>query len=352
MLHGRSLLVRQFVARKVVFGIVLLLLACNLAGIAAGQSPAPAPEAKADSNRKPLSSFREDWTTPGLSTSQMHVSEILGPMLDTAHEGYTVELLRLTWRPGDPVDVYVLRPVGSRKPPVILNLYGYPTDTDPYKLEGIQKEFVKGGFAAVGFVSALTGQRYHDKPLKEWFLSELQQSLATSAHDVQILIDYLTKRGDLDASRIGMFGNGSGGTIAILASVADPRIKVLDVFDPWADWPTWLATSTFVPADERADYVKPEFLKKVACLETLDWLPKIQAKKFRLQQPAFDTDTPNAVKEKVRATAPAGTVFVQYKSMEEFKAAFPYSSNLEWMKRELVALPDSGATEEASTPKH
>ena len=58
------------------------------------------------------------------------------------------------------------------------------------------------------------------------------------------------------------------------ASAVDPRIKVLEALDPWGDWPTWLATSPFVPADERAEYVKPEFLKKVSTLEPVDWLPR------------------------------------------------------------------------------
>jgi len=140
-----------------------------------------------------------------------------------------------------------------------------------------------------------------------------------------------------------MFGQGSGATIAILASAADPRIKVLDVLDPWGDWPNWLATSPFVPQDERQDYVKPEFLKKAAVLETVEWLPKIQAKKFRFQQLLFETDTPKAVKEKLRAAAPAGTAIVLYKTLEEFKVAFPHSTNLEWMEHELRSLPEPGA---------
>jgi len=110
-----------------------------------------------------------------------------------------------------------------------------------------QKALTKDGFAAVGFVSALTGHRYHDRPWREWFLSELQENLAKTAHDVQMVLDYLESRSDLDMSRVGMFGQGSGASIAILASAADPRIKVLDVLDPWGDWPTWITTSPLYP---------------------------------------------------------------------------------------------------------
>jgi hypothetical protein len=323
---------------------VLLFLFFVPLGIA--QEPVPAPLADPADQR--FRRVTEDWTTPALSTSHLlPVAPLVGAIDDT-HPGYTVQLLQLQWRWGDPVDVYVIKPVGVKNPPVILNLYGYPADTDPYKNELFQKALTKNGFAAVGFVSALTGHRYHDRPMKEWFLSELQECLATSAHDVQMVLNYLASRGDLDMTRVGMFGQGSGATIAILASAADPRIKVLDVLDPWGDWPTWTATSPFVPQNERADYVKPEFLKKAAALETLDWLPKIQAKKFRLQQLLVERDTPTPIKEKIRAAVPAGTSLVLYKTLDEFKAAFPYSTNLDWMEHELQSLPEPATATAAS----
>jgi len=302
---------------------------------------APAPIADPSDQR--FEGVTEDWTTPALSGSHlMPVPPLF--MVDDSHPGYIVQLVHLQWRFNDPLDVYVIKPTDVKNPPVILNAYGYPTDLDPYRNETFQKALIKDGFAAVGFVSALTGHRYHDRPMKEWFLSELQESLGISAHDVQMVLNYLAARGDLDMNRVGMFGQGSGATIAILASAVDPRIKVLDVLDPWGDWPTWIATSPFVPEDERPDYLKPEYLKRAATMETLDWLPKIQAKKFRLQQNIFETDTPKPVKEKLRAAAPAGTTFVPYQTIAEFKTAFPYSTNLEWVKHELRLLPEPGAS--------
>ena len=280
----------------------------------------------------------EDWSTPSLSTS--HLQPVRPLDIKDTGDGYTVELLQVQWRWGDPLDLYVIKPTGVKNPPVILNLYGYPADTDPYKNGIFQKDLIKGGFAAVGFVSALTGHRYHDRPMKEWFISELQECLGTTAHDVQMVLNYLETRGDLDMGRVGMFGQGSGASIAVLASAVDPRIKVLDVLDPWGDWPTWMATSPFVPEDERPDYVKPEFLKKTAGMETLDWLPKIRAKKFRFQQNLFETDTPKPAKEKLRDSVPQGTLVVLYKTMPEFTAAFPHSTNLDWIKHELRSLPE------------
>jgi hypothetical protein len=139
--------------------------------------------------------------------------------------------------------------------------------------EDFQKELVRGGFAAVGFVCALTGHRYHDRPMKQWFLSE---TAGVPGHDsprpAQTVLNYLENRGDLDMSRVGMSGEGSGASIATLASAVEARIKVLDVLDPWGDWPTWMSTSPFVPDDERPDYMKPEFLKKAATMRrSIGW---------------------------------------------------------------------------------
>lgn len=313
----------------------------SLASVGATQSAASPP--LADPNDHRFMGVTEDFGTPALSGSHLMPIQPLA-LIDDSHPDYVIQLVDLQWRWGDPLHVYVIKPVGVKNPPVILNLYGYPADTDAYKNEIFQKDLVKGGFAAVGFVSALTGQRYHDRPMKEWFLSDLQECLATTAHDVQMVLDYLTARGDLDMSRVAMFGQGSGASIAILASEVDPRIKVLDVLDPWGDWPTWMATSPFVPEDERANYVKPEFLKKVASLETLTWVQRVKAKKFRLQQNLFDADTPTAVKEKIRTAVPPGTPIVLYKTLAEFAAAFPHSNNLGWIKHELQSIPESASS--------
>jgi len=320
--------------RALALGSALLFLAgTGTAQLAPGAPPVARP-------RDPrFEGVHEDWTSPALTSSHlMPVRPLAGFVTD--NPGYTVELLQVQWRWGDPLDLYVMKPKGVKKPPVILYLYGYPTSTDVFRRDDYEQLVTRDGFAAVGFVSALTGHRYHDRPMKEWFLSELQESLATSAHDVQMVLNYLAARGDLDMNRVGMFTQGSGASIAILASAVDPRIKVLEALDPWGDWPTWLATSPFVPADERAEYVKPEFLKKVSTLEPVEWLPKIQAKKFRLDNELFDTNTPKAAKEKLRAAAPAGASVLLYKNMEEFKAAFEDGKNLQWIQHELQSIPE------------
>ena len=329
--------------RALALGNAVLLLA----GTSAAQfSPASPPAADPADSR--FQRVQEDWTSPALTNSHLMPARPLAGFVAENHR-YTVELLQLQWRWGDPIGLYVMKPKGVTKPPVILYLYGYPTDTDIFMGDAYEDLVTKNGFAAVGFVSALTGHRYHDRPMKEWFISELQECLATSAHDVQMVLNYLAARDDLDMNRVGMFAQGSGASIAILASAVDPRIRVLEALDPWGDWPTWMATSPFVPEDERAEYVKPEFLKKAAALEPADWLPKIQAKNFRLDNELFETKTPKAAKEKLRAAIPAGATVVLYKDLDEFKAAFQDGKNLEWIQHELQSLPEPPASTNPAT---
>jgi len=315
------------------FLTAIILLVATVA--AAQLTPASPPIADPGDTR--FEGVKEDWSSPGLSTStlnpmQPHSSGVID------HASNTLEIVRVQWRWADPIDLYIMKPKGISKPPVVLFLYGHNSDGDRFLDEGFQEGATRNGFAAVGFVSALTGHRYHDRPLKNWFVSELEESLSVSAHDVQMILDYLGTRGDLDITRAGMFAQDSGASIAILASAVDPRIKVLDTVDPWGDWPDWLKDSPAVPEEERASYLKPEFLKKAANVDPILWLPKIRAKKFRLQDAAFAATTPEVAKEKLRRAVPAGMTVVVYKTPEDTKTIISGTNVLDWIKHELDSL--------------
>jgi hypothetical protein len=259
------------------------------------------------------------------------------PPLRGTFPDFTREFLQLAWRPYDVIDLYVMKPVGVEKPPVILYLYTFPGDTDRFKANRFAEIATQHGFAAVGFVSALTGQRFHDRPMKEWFVSQLQESLAYSVHDVQLILNYLTKRGDLDMTRVGMFADGSGASIAIMAASVDPRIKTLDLFDAWGDWPDWLAHSSLVPDDERANYLKPEFLDKVKTLDPANYLPQLTTPKVRLQYLQSDTVTPKAARDRMLAAAPPNAKIVHYENARIFlQNAGVNGKMFDWVKEQLV----------------
>src|SRR5882762_8150755 len=75
---------------------------------------------------------KESWTSPALTNSNLRPTPPLAAYVND-YPGYTVELLQVQWRFGDPIDLYVMKPKGVKKPPVILYLYGYPADTDRFK---------------------------------------------------------------------------------------------------------------------------------------------------------------------------------------------------------------------------
>ena len=250
--------------------------------------------------------------------------------------GFTRELLRVEWRYQDPIDLYVIRPNGVARPPVVLFLYSYPTDSDRFRNDKLCENLTRNGFAAVGFVSALTGQRYHDRPMKEWFVSELPEALGTSVHDVQMVLNYLGTRGDLDMDRVGIFGQGSGGAIAILSAAVDPRIKAVDVLDAWSDWPDWLAKSPLVPQNERALYLTPEFLANVAPFDPIRWMPRLSNRPLRVENTLFTSAVPSETRKRLHEAMPSNAVTTDYQDKEQYmKDAGANGKILEWLHGEL-----------------
>jgi hypothetical protein len=272
--------------------------------------------------------------TNSLSIESSHLQPDT-PIVGESYEGedFTRELIEVQWRPNDSIYLFMIRPKGVRRPPAILYLYSHPSDIDRFRNDALSSLLVKNGFAAVGFVSALTGHRYHDRPFQEWFISELKESLVNSVHDVQMILNYLASRGDVDMDRIGMFGEGSGGSIAILASAVDARLRAIDLFAPWGDWPDWLARSPVIPGDERAEYLKPQFMRSVAPLDPADWLPKVKASAIRLQYADDQWGTPKLAQDRMKGAAPARSKVISYTDTKaEYRAS---ASPFDWIKEQL-----------------
>jgi len=252
------------------------------------------------------------------------------------YPAYTEELLRLKWRQHDPIDVSIVKPPGIAKVPVVLFLYGYGTDPEKFLNQQFCATLASKGFAAVGFQTAMTGPRYHDRPLKEWFVSELPESIGASVHDVQLMIDYLATREDLDARRIGIFGQGSGGAISILAAAADSRIMAVDVMNPWGDWPDWLENSPVVPNEERADYTSPAFLETVKPLDPVRWMQRLAGRSFRLQETLFDVEVPDEVRKKMKEALPETGQVVSYADLAAYTTNVSRNGRmLDWMQDQL-----------------
>ena len=317
----------------------------------AAQKPQTAPASGLDpATGEPLyKTIVEDWSS--LQIGNSHLKPL--PPLATApdeQEKFTRQLVQVAWRPGDPIDLWVVLPKGVKKPPVVLYLYNFSEDTDRFRDNGWCERATSGGVAAVGFVSALSGQRFHSRPIKQWFVSELQESLAETVHDVKFILDYLNDRGDVDMSRVGMFGEGSGGAIAILAAAADPRIKAVDTLDPWGDWPVFLAKSPVVKNDpDYKNFSKPAFLKKVAPLDPVKWLPQVKAK-VRIQQVHQNEMTPLECKDALKKAAPKQADVVRFENASDLAHMEGRGGLFGWIKERVQepSKPAAGDTKVAS----
>lgn len=304
-----------------------------------------APSAKAGATTMPETSAKEDWTTIELAKSGLPLDDIGGvPLSKVDVQGCTRELLRVQWRSLDPIDLYVIRPKGSNKIPVVLFLYNYTFDTDVFREERWCDVATRNGFAVAGFPTALSWPRLHTpRPLKQWFVSELQEALATSTHDVQMVLNYLESRGDLDTRHVGIFGMGSGGAIAILAAAADSRIGVIDLMDPWGDWPDWLKESKQIPENERPTYLKPEFLQKVAGLDPVTYLPQLKNKTLRIQQVESDPLTPAAARDKIASAVPSANMVTRYPDGAAEAKALGTDGIVGWLGKQVNAQASDGS---------
>jgi len=296
--------------------------------------------------------IQEDWSSLAIGVSKLEPEAPLVGEVD--HEsGFTRTMVRLQWRPGDPVDLYIIVPDGVKKPPVVLYLYGYQEDTDRFRNNRWCTHVTSGGVAAVGFVSALSTSRFRNRPMRQWFVSQLQESLGSTVHDVHFILDYLAQRGDLDMDRVGMFGQSSGGTIALLSAAADPRIKVVDALDPWGDWPVWLKSSPVLQDDSsHTDFTSPQFLKKVAPLDPVKWLPTLTSTRVRIQQVKDNPATPAACQKALRAAAPKRADLAQFENVSELGASEGGGGLFDWIKQQLKSLPSHGQNQSLMTQAH
>ena len=278
--------------------------------------------------------IQEDWSSLEIGTSKLEPEPpVVGQVEE--QQTFTRTLVQVKWRPGDPIDLWIILPKGVKKAPAVLYLYNATEDTERFR-NNVWADFAtRDGIAAVGFVSALSGHRFHDRPMKQWFISELQEAIGSTVHDVKFVLDYLAQRGDIDMNHVGMFGEGSGGAIALLAAAADPRINAVDTLNPWGDWPDFLAKSPVVEPDpNHADYVKPEFLKKVAPLDPVKWLPELKVP-VRIQQVNRYAAMPPECGEKLKAAAPKQAEIIPFETDRDLTTKEAHGALFDWMKNQI-----------------
>lgn len=319
------------------------------------QMPLPSSTASKEIAKRlgsPSSAYHEDLKSISVEGSHFVFEEPVMTFRDDRPD-FVREVWQVAWRPADPLDLYVIIPKKVAKPPVMLFLYSWPTNAARFKDDRWCTGVVNGGYAAVGFLSALTGDRTEYKPMNQWFVGQLSESLVTTTHDVSMILDFLAKREDLDMNHVGMFGEGSGGTVAILAAAADPRIKAIEALDSWGDWPHWLAKSAVIRDDERPTYLKPDFLAEVAPLDPTVWLPKIQSKSILIQNLRPNPHVPEICQKNIEAAAPDTARIEQFGDGRAFVSAMASGGLLfRWLKDQLKPDAKPGSVSDKADRIH
>lgn len=293
------------------------------------QEPVPGLDPK---TMRPLyETIQEDWSSLPIGVSKLEpLPPIVGEVSEQDH--FTRVTVRVQWRPGDPIDLWIILPKGVKNPPAVLYLYGPGTNNSArFRDPRWSERATSGGVAAVGFEMALTGGRFRNRPMRQTMLTELQESLGSTVHDVKFILDYMDKSGQFDMNHVGMFGDAVGGAVALLAAAADPRIKAVDTLEPWGDWPEFLAKSPVIADDERANFLKPEFLKKVAPLDPVKWLPGLKIP-IRIQQIKQTELVPMECKEAIKAAAPKQTEVLRFASVDVITKHESGGRLFDWVK--------------------
>jgi hypothetical protein len=343
---------QRFSQRVSVFLIFICGLASLLPSGSAQQPPAASPQQAPASPAPPLlpeplsqaayatandKDYSEDFSSLSLKSSAFYpLPPIMGQKDDSPKMPFVRERWQMMWRPADPIDLYVCKPKETTgKLPVILYLYTSPSDTKRFKSDDWCMTMTSDGFAAVGFLSAYTGDRLDMRSPSATFFTDFRESLVSTVHDIQMILDYLATRDDLDMNRVGMYGQGSGGTIAILASSVDKRIRALDVLTPWGDWKNFFAGGSYPSAEKRAKFQSPEFLAQIAPFDPVTLLPRVKAKSLRIQDVRNSGRMPDASQVRLEAAAPRTAIITQYGDQASLAAHAPVGVLFGWLRTEL-----------------
>jgi len=342
----------------------LMFLVGTNAGVAVAQDNKPSTHA--DANRldgpsavavanleeKDFADFHEDLTSVKLDTRTLEL-KLAMPGPRAAFANCDLQTVRLKWRPNDSLDLYICIPKGVEKPPVIVYLYGYPFNEKRYSDDGWYARTTDMGYATIAFFPALSGPRLHSpRPLRQNFLSQLPETLAMTAHDTQMVINYLSTRKDLnlDLDRLGIFATSFGATAAILAAAADSRIKAIDLLNPWGDWPDWVKKSEllgFVPCETCS---QPEFLQNLAPLDPVKWLPTLTTPYIRIRHFVENGETPRIAQDRMEAVVAKSAKVVRYENVAAFNRSAVGGKTFDWIKAALQVVSSGKPGNAAEKP--
>lgn len=130
-----------------------------------------------------------------------------------------------------PVLVLSMKESNPQKRPAVVFLHR--TNTCKEWLRPLLEAYASRGYVAVAIDSRYHGERassltaYQDALVLAWKTGDTMPFIYDTVWDLIKLADYLTRRDDIDPSRIGISGESLGGMHAWFAAVADTRYSVI-----------------------------------------------------------------------------------------------------------------------------
>jgi 2,6-dihydroxypseudooxynicotine hydrolase len=155
------------------------------------------------------------------------------------------------------------RPAGVGRPPVVVLCMGL--DSAKEEMDTYEQSFLVRGMATLAFDGPGQGEGEYEFPIRGDYEAP-----------VQAVVDWITRRGDLDAARVGLWGVSLGGYYAPRAAAFERRIKACialsgpyDLADAWGRLPELTRETFRVRArrktdEEARDYAATLSLKGIA----------------------------------------------------------------------------------------
>jgi dipeptidyl aminopeptidase/acylaminoacyl peptidase len=218
---------------------------------------------------------------------------------------------------------------GWAKPPVVILIPGL--DSVKEELHNYGDDFLRRGMAVLAIDGPGQGEMEFQYPLR-----------ADYEVPIRFVIDYLERREDVDASRVGLMGVSLGGYFAPRAAAFEPRVKAVvsvsgayDLAEEFASCPV-LTRDTFIYRLKAAD--KAEALKLLEPFNLRGVVAKIQVPLLVIAG-RLDRVLPPEAGERMAAEAPGRAELWMFEDGNHVCNNIPYKyrpQQADWMRQKLL----------------
>jgi len=208
---------------------LFLLGTFSAAGIRAQSTQYPPPKQVAHDFRALVQKTKTDFniSTPVITTDAVFIEKRF-----ITYRGKAEKIPLVIYKPLD---------AAEKRLPVVICLHGTGGSKDASDVKNILYRLTKAGFIGVAIDARYHGERvgdgvndskaYVEAITRAWKNTDTAHQehpfFFDTVADIWTLIDYLTLRPDIDATRIGMTGISMGGIETWMAASVDTRVKVI-----------------------------------------------------------------------------------------------------------------------------